>query len=56
MGWYIDVSLYCNTQESETDINTIFNTLYGVSQYIKWIGRIITYIIVFNFKILGASF
>ena len=48
MGWYIDVSSYRNTQESDIGIDTIFNvSMYRVSQYIEWIDMDITYITVF---------
>jgi len=56
MGWYIDVSSYRNTQESDTGIDTIFNVLmYQASQYID---MDITYIIVFviQFENVGACF
>ena len=43
MGWYIDVALYHNTQETDTGIDTIFNvSIYRVSQYIECIDMNMT--------------
>jgi len=51
MGWYIDVSSYRNTQESDTGFDTIFNiSMYRVLQYIEWIDMNIIYTTVFGIQ------